>query len=242
MEFSEIYARVQDCANITNIVASAAKAKKAVNDALRKIAADRRWLALRRSGTIAPIDGQQSYALTALTGFNYPVRCYYILNGIQQEIRIVSEQEWAERSDDDSKGHPQICAFLDISGATKVYFSLLPSASFIAQHSTISIDYDKKPAELSADNDVPEIPNTNNQMALVYYAASELVLKQGDLKGSTAYFAKAEDEMSKTFVSDIHFRGIKRKPGKPSFGILSGVTRQGAQQDYKSDYRSSGHR
>ena len=233
LQFSNIYGRVQDYANITNITGSATKAKAAVNDTLRKIAAGRRWLALRRTGTVTPVASIQSYALTGLAGFNYPVRCYYILNGTEQDIRIVSEEEWAQKSDNDSDDTPEICAFLDISGATKVYFSLRPSAAFVAQHSTISIDYDKKPTELSADTDVPEIPNTNNQMALVYYAVSELVLKQGDYQGSTAYYAKAEAEMDKTFLSDIHFRGIKRKAGKPSFGILSGVNRQHPQQDYK---------
>ena len=235
LEYSEIYERVQDYANITNITGSSTKAKVAVNDALRKIAASRRWLALRRTGTITPVVSTQAYVLTGatFTGFNYPVRCYYILNGIEQEIRIVSEQEWAEKVDDDSDSTPAICAFLDISGATKIYFSPRPSSGFIAQHSTIYIDYDKKPTELSGDTDVPEIPNTNNQMALVYYAVSELLLKQGDYQGSTAYFAKAEIEMNKTFVSDIHFRGMKRKAGKPSFGVLSGINRQHPQQDYK---------
>ena len=232
LEFSDIYARVQEYANITNITGSATKAKAAVNDALRKIAASRRWLALRRTGTITPVASTQSYVLTSLTGFNYPVRCYYILNGAEQDIRIVSEEEWAQKSDNDSDGTPEICAFLDISGATKVYFSTRPSAAFVAQHTTISIDYDKKPTELSGDTDVPEIPNTNNQMALVYYAVSELVLKQGDYQGSTAYYAKAEIEMNKTFISDIHFRGMKRKAGKPSFGILSGVNREHPQRDY----------
>lgn len=233
LQFSTIYERVQDYANITNITGSSTKAKAAVNDALRKIAASRRWLALRRSGTITPVASTQAYALTGLVGFNYPVRCYYISNGVEQDIRIVSEEEWAQKSDSDSDGSPEICAFLDISGATKVYFSLRPSAAFVSLYTTISIDYDKKPTELSSDTNVPEIPNTNNQMALVYYAVSELLLKQGDYQGSTAYFAKAEIEMNKTFISDIHFRGMKRKAGKPSFGILSEVNRQRPQQDYK---------
>ena len=238
LQFSEITARVQDYANITNITGSADKAKKAVNDAQRKIAAERRFLALRRTGTITPIASQQAYSLTGLTGFNYPLRCYYILSGIEQEIRIVSEQIWSERNDNDSDGTPEICAFLDISGVIKVYFSFRPSAAFVALHSTISIDYDKKPTELSADSDVPEIPNTNNQMALVYYAVSELLLKQGDYKGSTAHFAKAEEEMDKAFIADIHFRGITRKPGRPSIGILKGTNRQRSQQDYRGDFGS----
>lgn len=224
LDFSDIYARIQDYANIKNIEGSAEKAKNAVLDAVRKIAANRRWLALRRQGTITPVASQQSYDLSSLTGFNYPVRVYYISNGIEEDIRIVGEEEWSQKSDNDSDGTPGICAFLEISGAQKFYLSPLPSASFISQYSTIYIDYDKKPTEMSADADVPEIPNTNNQMAIVYYGVADLILRQGDIAGSTAYEAKALAELNKAFVSDIKFKG-KSKAAKPSFGILSGVNR-----------------
>ena len=43
LAFSDIYARIQDYANINNVVNSAAKAKKAANDALRLIATLRNW-------------------------------------------------------------------------------------------------------------------------------------------------------------------------------------------------------
>ena len=232
LEFSEIYARIQKKSNTKNITNSATDAKASANDAVSKIAADRRWLALRRTGEITPVASQQSYVLTGLAGYNYPVRCYYISNGVEQEIRIVSEQEWAEKSDNDSVGDPSICAFLDISGATKLYLSVLPSATFVSQYSIIYVDYDKKPAKLVDDDDIPEIPGTNNQMAIVYFGAADLVLDQGDISGSTALEAKGFKELNKAFVSDIHSRGIKRKASKPSFGILSGVTRQRPQQDY----------
>ena len=64
--------------------------------------------------------------------------------------RIVSEEEWAQKEDSDSDGTPSICAFLDISGATKIYLSLRPGAGFVAQHSTITIDYDKGYISLSS--------------------------------------------------------------------------------------------
>jgi len=32
--------------------------------------------------------------------------------------------------------------------------------------------------------------------------------------------------LNKYFKADIHFRGIKRQTGKPSFGILSGANKQ----------------
>ena len=151
LEFSDIKTRVKDYANITNVTGADTKAGRAVNDALRKLAGERRWIGLRRQGTITPIASTQSYALTSLTGFNYPLRVFYLINGVQQPVRIVSEEEWAEKNDNDSVGDPDICAFLEISGAQKLYVSPLPSSSFIALYNTIYIDYDMKPTKLSDD-------------------------------------------------------------------------------------------
>lgn len=232
LEFSNLYGRVQDYANITNIEGSATKAKAAVNDALRRIAAERRWLALRRTGTITPVADTQSYALTSLTGFNYPVRVYYVENGIPIEIPIVSEDQWSRENDNDTNGDPCICSFLDISGAPKIYLSPLPSSSFAAKYTSIYIDYDKKPEELSDDTDVPEIPNTNSQMAIVYFAVSELCLKQGDMKGAVAWEAKGMAELNKFMRNDIQHRGMKRKVGKPMFGVMEGIYSQ-QQRDYR---------
>ena len=138
----------------------------------------------------------------------------------------------AELNDNDSVGTPCICAFLEISGAIKIYLSPLPSDSFVSQHSVIYIDYDKKPTELSGDTDIPDIPPTNLQMALVYYAVSELLAKQGDLNGMAVWELKAQKELNKYLKSDIHFRGVKRQRGKPTFGILHGTNGIGSQQDY----------
>ena len=102
----------------------------------------------------------------------------------------------------------------------------------MSTYSTIYIDYDKKPTELSGDTDIPDIPPTNAQMALVYLAVSELCLKQGDLSGATGWEAKGQAELNKYLKSDIHFRGMRRKTGKPSFGILDGVNRESQSKDY----------
>ena len=99
-------------------------------------------------------------------------------------------------------------------------------------YSTIYIDYDKKPTELSNDTDVPEIPPTNSQMAIVYYAVSELCLGQGDLKAAVVWESKGKLELDKYLKSDIHFRGMKRKSAKPQFGILDGINQGRIQQDY----------
>ena len=232
LEYSEIKTRVRDYANITNITGSDSKAGIAVNDALRKLASERRWIGLRRQGTITPIASTQSYALTSLTGFNYPLRAFYLINGIQQPIDILSDEEWADLNDNDSVGSPDICAFLEISGTQKLYLSPLPSGSFVSLYSTIYIAYDKKHTELSGDTNVPEIPPTNCQMALVYYAVAELLVKQGDLKGMAVWELKASKEIAKYFTSDIHFKGVKRQRGKPSMGILHGTAIR-PQRDYR---------
>ena len=232
LDLSTMRTRTKDYANLNNVSGADTKVDRAINDAMRKLVAQRRWMNLRRQGSITPVDGQQSYSLAS--DFNYPVRCYYISNGIEQPIEIVGEDIWAERSDNDSKGTPYIAAFLDISGTTKLYLSLLPSASFVALYNTVFYDYDKKPDELSSDSDVPEIPNTNSQMALVYMAVAELILKQGDTKGSLAYEAKAQKELDTFFKNDIHFtKGLKRKTGRPMFGVLDGVTHNRMLQDYR---------
>lgn len=233
LEFSELYTRTQRNANIKNVSGASTLAKEALNDSLRWLAGQRRWIALRRQGTITPVASTQSYALTSLTGFNYPLRVYYISNGIQQEITIVSEEQWAHEFDNDTDGHVHICAFLEFSGAKKIFLSPLPSAAFVSLYSTIYIEYDKKPTEMSADTDVPEIPETNNQMMLVYKATSELVLRQGDIQGAAVWEAKAQDILKSYSKADIHFRGTRKQTARPMFGILEGAYRNDPKQDYK---------
>jgi len=225
LDGSTILTRIMDYANITNIEGALAKALIAANDALRKLAGERRWISLRRQGTIIPIASQQSYALTGLTGFNYPVRIFYKINGVDEPIDIVTDEEWANLNDEQSVGDPNICAFLEISGAIKIYFSPLPSDTFASTHPFVYIDYDKKPTELVGSTEVPDIPPSNCQMALVYYAVAELLAKQGDLNGMAVWELKAKNELNKYFKADIHFRGTKRQRAKPSFGILDGVNR-----------------
>jgi len=87
---------------------------------------------------------------------------------------------------------------------------------------------------VSADADVPEIPNTNSQMALVYMAVADLILPQGDMKGAMAYEAKARQELDAFLKNDIHFKkGLKRKTGRPMFGVLNGITHNRMLQDYR---------
>lgn len=231
LEFSEIYARVQDYANIKNIVDSDTKAKAAVNDALNKLATLRRWTALRRKGTLTPTADTQTISISSLTGFNYPVRVYYNLDGLDTDIEIVSESQWRDEVDSQNSGTPSICIFSAMDGTEKLYLSPKPSSAFISLYTSIYVDYDKKPTKLSGATDVPEIPGTNNQLALVYYAVAELCAQQGDINGVSMWEQKALKELNAYFKSDINFKG-KGARGKPVYGILDSVYITIEKKDY----------
>jgi len=226
LDFQNIYERVQDYASIKNIVGSATKAKAAVNDALRRLASERRWTALRRTGTITPVASTQAYSIAGLTGFNYPVEVYYKDNGLRMPIEIVAEAEWSANEDTQNEGTPAICIFSASDGTEKLRLSPEPSDAFVSLYGTIYVDYDKKPTELSADTDVPEIPNTNSQMALVYYAVAELCAQQGDANGVGVWEQKGMKELNKFFANDINAKG-KSSTIKPKYGILHGVYGRG---------------
>lgn len=222
LQFSNIYGRIQDYAGIKDIVDSDTKAKAAANDALRRLASERRWTKLRRVGTITPVASTQSYSITGLTGFNYPVSVYYISNGIRQPIRIVSEDEWNSNADTQSVGTPSICIFSASDGTEKLYLSPKPSDAFVSLYSTVYVDYDKKPTEMSNDTDIPEIPDTNSQMAIVFYAVADLCAQQGDTAGVSIWEQKAMKELNKYIGNDISKTG-KSKMIRPRYGILHGV-------------------
>lgn len=232
LQFSTIRTRVKEYASINDIVNADTKAGYAINDALRKLAAERRWLKLRRNGTITPVASTQSYSISGLTGFNCPVKVYYLSNGNKINIDIVDEDTWGQNSDSDTDGTPEVCIFSEMDGTEKLYLSPRPSDAFVSLYSVIYVDFDKKPVELSADSDIPEIPNTNNQMALVYYAVAELCAGQGDDKGVGIWEQKAMKELSKAFNNDINFKG-KPKPAIPVYGIMSGINRNIGNQGYK---------
>lgn len=213
LEFSEIYGRIQDYANIVNVVGSAAKAKKAANDALRLLSTKRNWEILKREANITPVASTQSYVLA--TGFDHIISVWYISNGSRIDIDVVDDTKWQKESDNDTDGTPVICRITKVDGTQKIQFSPRPSASFIAQYTNIPYDYIKKPAELVGDTDVPEIPDTNSQMVLVYLAVADLLAKQGDLNGMAVYEKKAEKLINDTHKVDDKKQGRIARLGTP---------------------------
>src|SRR3990167_628924 len=162
LSFSDIYTRIKDYANINNVVNVDTKAKRAANDALRLIATLRNWEILKREATITPVASTQAYTLAS--NFDHIISCWYNSNGIPIPIDVVDDDKWAQVVLASTDASPQYCRITKVDGTIKIQFSPRPSASFVSQYSTINYDYIKKPVELSADTDVPDVPDTSQQM------------------------------------------------------------------------------
>lgn len=220
LQLSTIRTRVKDYANINNVVGADTKADRAINDALRLIASFRNWEALKRESTITPVAQTATYPiLTGTTDFDHIISCWYLDNGIRIPIEVVDDERWNEEVDEDTDGYPIICRVTKTDGTLSLQFSPRPDASFVSQYSTIKFDYVKKPTELSADGDIPNIPDTSQQMAIVYFAVSDLLAKQGDINGMTAWEAKATRMMNKAHMLDDKKEGRFPRMGKPMIPI-----------------------
>ncbi len=220
LQFSDIYTRIKDYANINNVTNADVKAKRAANDALRLIASMRNWEILKRESTITPLASTQSYAiLTGTTDFDHIISCWYISNGNRIPIDVVDDDKWSQDSDNDTDGTPQICRVTKVDGTLSLQLSPRPSASFVAQYTTVRFDYIKKPAELSGDTDIPNIPDTSQQMAIVYLGVADLLAKQGDVNGMAVWELKASRLLNQAYKLDDKKEGRFPRLGKPMLPI-----------------------
>lgn len=220
LEFSNIYGRIKDYANLNNVVGADTKAKIAANDAVRLIASLRNWEKLKRESSITPVASTQSYAiLTGTSDFDHILSCWYLSNGQRIPIEVVDDDKWNEEVDENSDGIPSICRVTKVDGTLKLQLSNRPNSSFVSQYSTIYFDYVKKPAEMSADTDVPNIPDTSQQMAIVYFAVADLLAKQGDLSGMAVWELKGTRLMNKAHKIDDQKKGRAARIGNPMIPI-----------------------
>lgn len=220
LSFADIYTRIKDYANINNVTSADTKAKRAANDALRLIASLRNWEILKKESSVTPIASTQAYAiLTGTTDFDHIISCWYLSNGLPIPIDVLDDSEWKEKVDNDTDGTPNICRITKADGTLKIQFSPRPSASFVSQYTTIKFDYVKKPTELSSDDDIPDIPATSQQMAIVYLAVADLLAKQGDLNGMAVWELKATRLLNLAHKIDDKKKGSVARLGKPMIPI-----------------------
>lgn len=231
MAYSDLYGRVQDYANINNITSSKTKAQTAVKDAVRRIAGLRNWELLKRESTVTPINAQQSYNILLTTpDFDRIISCWYLLAGERLPIDVVDDEEWSKKVNQTIIGTPEICRITKVTGVMQIQFSEIPSSSFIAQSPVINFDYIKKPVEMSGDTDIPEVPDTSEQMAIVYYAISDLLGKQGDLDAMSGWEAKAKKIIDDANRIDDE-KGRTPRLGKPVIPI--NYSRGSTMMDYR---------
>ena len=220
LEFLDIYTRIKDYANINNVTSADVKAKRAANDALRLISSLRNWEELKRESSVTPVAETASYAiLTGTTDFDHIISCWYLSNGTRIPIEVVDDARWNEEVDESLGGTPSKCRVTKVDGTLKLQFSSIPSANFVSQYGTIRFDYVKKPTELSADTDVPNIPGTSQQMAIVYLGVSDLLAKQGDTTGMGIWEAKATRLLNQAHKIDDKKEGRSPRLGRPMIAI-----------------------
>ncbi len=220
LQFSDIYTRIKDYANINNVSGADVKAKRAANDALRLIASLRNWEGLKRESSVTLTASVASYAiLTGTTDFSRIISAWYLSSGHRIPIGVVDDERWSEIVDEDTDGIPQFCRTTKVDGILKIQFSPRPNSSFISQYGSVKFDYCKKPTELSADSDIPNILDTSQQMAIVYLAVSDLLGKQGDLNGMAAWEAKATRLLNTAHKIDDKKQGRNPRFGRPLLPI-----------------------
>ena len=186
---------------------------------------------LKRESSVTPVASTQSYAIfTGTTDFDHIISCWYLSNGLPIPITVLDDSEWKDEVLNTTDGTPQFCRTTTADGTLKIQFSPRPSASFVAQYTTIKFDYVKKPTELSADTDIPNIPDTSQQMAIVYLAVADLLAKQGDLNGMAAYEIKANRLLNLSHKLDDKKKGSMARIGRPMIAINS--TRGNRRGDY----------
>lgn len=217
LDFAEIYTRIKDYANINNVTTADTKAKRAANDALRLISTLRNWEQLKLEATITPIASQQAYTLAS--DFDHIISCWYISNGLRIPIDVVDDAKWDRLSDNDDDGIPHVCRVTKVEGTLKIQFSDRPNSTFISQYTFIHYDYIKKVTELSADSNIPEIPDTSSQMAIVYLAVADLLRKQGDAQGVVSYEADAKRILDAAHRVDDKKEGRNPRMGRPLIPI-----------------------
>jgi len=232
LEFSDIYGRIKDYSNIKNVVNADAKAKIAANDALRLIASLRNWEILKRESSVTPDGAESAFAiLTGTTDFDHIISCWYLFSGNRIPIKVVDDDEWNQKVYETLGGTPEICRVTRVDGTLKLDFSPYPNSSFINQYTDIKFDYVKKPTELSADTDVPNIPDTSQQMAIVYLGVADLLAKQGDLRGMAVWELKATRLLNQAHKIDDKKEGRSPRLGRPMIPINQ--SKSSGMQDYR---------
>lgn len=204
MTFAELKARVVAYSGERD----ATKCGYAINDALNMLYNAIRWPFLLTKGTaLTLVAGTQRYVLPA--DFKTPNSFWYTNATVGTPTFLKATTRVL---DNVATGIP--CRYRIDKDPTAIVtkklwyvdFEYIPDASFISQYPTMKYDYYYKPADLSADADVPQLDEGDHPI-ITWGAVTLLTAKQND-QGGFAMFVKLWQEGYRDIIQNaIDFYG-----------------------------------
>ena len=198
------------------------KAGYAVNDALNMIHNAIKWPFMLIPGTaLTMVAGTQQYSLPS--NFKFPHEFWYRNATIGAPQYLLPVTRKLDNVNDGPPERYRIKKAAAGSGATKsawvVEFEAIPSTAFVAQYPTIEFDYYYKPADLSADADVPQLDEADHSI-IVWGAVTLLTAKQDDA-GAFQMFASMWEKGYQDIIQnaiDFYGEGVVVAPGQEVTG------------------------
>ncbi len=187
--------------------------KKKANDALRDICAEMAYSWLQRSVSLPLVASQQAYVIADVAPTwdeDTPIGLYYRGSDSRRiYLALQDDNEWREQ--ENTREGDSYCFNVNMrSGEWKAYLSLVPSSNFVSAYSPMTMDYQKKPTELSTGADIPELP-TNHHQGLVYWTNSLICSEMGDINGAADWMARAKKSIGLMKKKQVHRAGRPKR-------------------------------
>lgn len=185
MTFSEIYTTVSRKVGDTTLGFITNDVCPTINDVCRSLFQEMNYAFKERTADLTLVASQGYIAVPTDWDEMSPVQIYYRDSANErQDLECYDNKEWQSEQDDD-EGDIYGFHISKISGAWRIYFTLIPDSSFVASYSPLKIEYYKKWTELvKTTNDAtePDIPDSHRQL-IIYRACEILCGQMGDSEG-----------------------------------------------------------
>lgn len=222
-EFSDIYNEsARDTGDTTT--GHITYVKKKVNDALREICNTMKYSWMQREADVTLTASQQYVNMSDVASDwdeDQPVEIFYRnAANKRQPLDQYDDNEWKDEEDLD-EGNVYGCHITKKSGVWRVLFVLVPNDSFVSSYSPLKMEYQKKPTELSADTDIPEIPTSHHQ-GLIYFTNKLICAEMGDSESALVWDRLASSSLGLLKKKQVHRLGRPKRVYPRSCITISG--------------------
>ncbi len=194
--FSDIYTEVSRKVRDTTATFIASDVCPTINDVCRSIFQKMNYAFKERTADLTLVASQGYVAVPTDWDEMSPVQIFYRDSANErQDLDCFDNKEWQVEQDND-EGDVYGFHISKISGAWRIYFTLIPDSSFVASYSPLKIEYSIKWTELvKTTNDAtePDIPDSHRQL-IVYRACEILCGQMGDTEGAIFWKSEADKE------------------------------------------------